>query len=132
MIRFEDSPGMEAYLRCSLHTVSLDALAPEFLKATSHVSNGGIVGRTEAWIKDASQDSLDHGAKSINLPRWRFNTRDLRPEQLPMGFPHLIRWNEQECFSTTSEFGLPENTIADMFNIGPRFEWGDFQAISYC
>jgi hypothetical protein len=147
MLKILDVPDGDTsgLVHCRLEHASLDDLTPEFtqfLSKTNQHCNGATI---QSWIRHF--DSKDNRcvpppASHLKLPVWRWKMEyedadmarlewndimkaiDIDPSQCPtilsppLDKPRTLELGEPKCLQE--------------FSFVPRFQWGDFEAISYC
>jgi hypothetical protein len=148
MLTIVDTPEVDtsSLVHCTLEHVSLgdDALTPEFaqfLAETNQSCNG--VG-TRGWVqKTAHKNNTHRGPSSspLKLPVWRwvneydkaptFLERDDAMEAIGIDSPESPECSHSVHVTNTQ----PESRASSPpmeFCLVPRFEWGEFEAVSYC
>lgn len=100
-------------LRCTIQEVSLNALLPAYRLYLQDCKPSTPVSAVRGWLRAhrANQPWPDTGTKSIAVDAWRFSA-------------------EYEDSRPVTENGPIASK--DYMNIPSRFEWGDFEAVSYC
>ncbi|KAK0113332.1 hypothetical protein ONS96_014197 [Cadophora gregata f. sp. sojae] len=136
-------------VHCRLETVSLDDFTTEFnefLDTTEHRNCTPDI--LKSWMEHARTTKLDEypTAAPLELPYWRYTLH------YSMDGSALSKWNQlmkgididfEQCLeipeafysSAPSNYPTPQPLPSQndtKFSFLPRFNWGDYQAISYC
>jgi len=150
MLSIVDPPdGSDAKLvHCVLEQVSLDDLTDEFAAFRARTQKPFADTTTQSWIARADQhaespDVLSTTSDDLLLPPFRWKLENGTKTEISEEWDQIMAAMgtdvsrcpkiPQKTQTDQSEIRTPQTAPKDKgFRYTPRFNWGDFEAISYC
>jgi hypothetical protein len=141
MLKFIDTPAIDSDLvHCELEHVSLDDFTSgfsEFLQARNESSDS----ETRRWLEISAKDRFS-STHRFDLPKWRWKLEHDNPKVAVQDWDGTMKAIGIDSYaypatSRSEQVGESNMSIqysaeGRTFPLIPRFQWGDYEAISYC